>query len=1108
MGDKEAKPPSNIDYFQILKEQFNALQIEHLELRRKYELECATSTSTSATSSLPSRLLTLSSQILEKERFSDVTIIHPGTAARIHAHKLILTARTDFWKEILDETDSIELADEVDLEAFRKVLGWMYTDQIDLKMKDDEMLKVCETAGFFKLETLQTVCVNQLSARLSTDNCIQIYEFAEKQNLKHLSTACGAMIANSWHQLGPAHFEKMTASLLYRLIDGNTKHVLHSIVSIGREDVLFLFFMQNSAKIPKILNELDENGATALEKALCSSHDKAQLIAEQLVEKGADLNGRDQRGETIMMRMCRKENLRACDFLLKHGADGRVCQSTGEYNVVHVAARIDSTQLAQWLVDNKELLDVDKVDAEERTPLMRAVIHNNYTISEALIRCGARLDTPTSEGHTALSTCLLISDSPNRKIADLLLQNKANVNFRIFGGSTPFINELVSRKDVVGVDALLNVGVDVQALDSENRSALHVAAAVKSPEILSKIVESRRGLKWTRDANDKTALDIAATTCFLGGADVNARDASGLSLLAKSILAQDDEMGVFLIEHDAKARNEDLLDGKTYIESACERGLLSTVRSFVSNGCKLNARCSTGYTLIHPALSQKHFEVASLLIARGCDVESRVTLSSASEIVPDESREWCVKQTLLHRLIDDGDQDGAVFLINNGADVNARKEYNDAAEDDRFTPAHLAISWAQNEVLQALRDKGADLCEVDSDGRTPAHIGVREQNVHGVEVLLGAENVEFIPMRDKFGQTVLSQSMSMKDHKIAALIVARQPHAAVQTNGNGENLLHQAIRQNDIESVLFLMAVAKADPTRPITDGSLKTPLHLAAVAKDEMILRNLILLNDDVNVKSADGCTPLLDALKHRNDKHAAILMENRADPNVKDEHGENAMLCAVRSGSVDCIRAVAEHPLTHRHSRNRIGYTSLHICALLTIDKLPNRSTSTDVVELVLSYEEQQATAAGATPPLTEKQLATFIDMRDADGNTALMIAYSQGNAGVCRSLLRRRACMGQRNNGDVNVFTYETATKQLLLGLLESLESEPRWSDGDTCDCGTRFSLTHRKHHCRHCGRHVCSKCSETTMPIAKYGEEKRVRVCDVCAHVISTGTAPRR
>lgn len=1101
MGSSKEK---ETDYMHILKEQFSALQTEHLELRRKYEL-CAAASSTSPDDTLPSRLLTMTSSLLENPKFSDLKFKLAAGKNSIFAHKFILASRTDFWKLDDDDVREIEVSNECDTDAFHVAIRWIYTDVLDIRMETDKLLKVCETAAMFKLEQLKNVCVQQLGSRLHVNNCIQIYEFAEKQSLRQLSTICGTMIAATWPQLGPAHFANMTAALLYRLIDGNTKHVLHSIVSIGREDVLFLYFMQNTSKIPKCLDEIDEDGATALEKALCSTHQKASVIAQQLIEKGANLNVKDkERGETILMRMCRKENLKAMDFLLKNGADGHLCQSPGEYNVVHVASRIDSLQLAKWVEENKEKLDLNKVDVDERTPLTCAVIANNHIMCESLIRSRALLDVATSEGHTALSTCLLISDAPNRRISELLILNGANVNIKIDNGTVPLINEIVSRKDTVGVESLLAAGVDCHVEDEKGQTACHVASEAGATEILSRIVEARRGLKWTRDAEDRTPLDISigkrdlksARICIKGGADVNSRDKFGRSLLSKAILANDDEIGVFLIENDAKAKENDQIGGKTYLESACERGLVNTVRSFISNGCKLNSRCSTGYSLIHSALSHHKLEVAALLVNFGCDLESKVTLSATGDVLSDNDESWSTKQTLLHRLIDDGDQQGAVFLIDNGADVNVRKEYSNPSDDDQFTPSHMAVSWGQNDVMRALKDRGANLCDVDSDGRTPAHIGVREQNMEGVKILLEAENVNFIPIRDKFGQTILSQSMALKDHQMASLIVTRQPHAAVQTNGNGENLLHQAIRQNDYESVLFLLAVAKADPCRPITDGTQKTPLHLAAIAKDEMILRNLILVNDNVNVTSSDGSTPLLEALRHRNEKHAAILMENGAEPNLCDEHGENAMLCAVRSGSLDCIRAVADSPRTNRYCRNKIGYTSLHICALLTIDKLPKRTSSSDVIELVLSYEES----------LGEKQMAAFIDGRDADGNTALMIAYSQGNAGVCRSLLKRRACMGQRNNGDVNVFTYETATKQLLLGLLESLESEPRWSDGDTCDCGVRFSLTLRKHHCRHCGRHVCSKCSETQMPIAKYGEEKRVRVCDVCAHVISTGTAP--
>ncbi|CAP25090.1 Protein CBG04368 [Caenorhabditis briggsae] len=285
MGGKEKE----VDYLHILKEQFNALQSEHLELRRKYDLQNASSNSANSEDTLPSRLLTLTSSLLEKPKFSDVKFKFPAAKisknddVEIPAHKFVLAARTDFWKLDSDDVTILEIPDDVDSDAFHVAIRWIYTDEIDLTMSDEQLLKVCETAAAFRLEPLKNVCIQQLGARLNVDNCIQIYEFAEKQSLRPLSTVCGTMIASSWDQLGPAHFASMTAPLLYRLIDGNTANVLHSIVSIGREDVLFLYFMQNSGKMPACLNELDSDGASALEKALCSDHQMQVRSTELLL---------------------------------------------------------------------------------------------------------------------------------------------------------------------------------------------------------------------------------------------------------------------------------------------------------------------------------------------------------------------------------------------------------------------------------------------------------------------------------------------------------------------------------------------------------------------------------------------------------------------------------------------------------------------------------------------------------------------------------------------------------------------------------------------------------------------------------------------------------
>ncbi|RZF38114.1 hypothetical protein LSTR_LSTR006513, partial [Laodelphax striatellus] len=70
-----------------------------------------------------------------------------------------------------------------------------------------------------------------------------------------------------------------------------------------------------------------------------------------------------------------------------------------------------------------------------------------------------------------------------------------------------------------------------------------------------------------------------------------------------------------------------------------------------------------------------------------------------------------------------------------------------------------------------------------------------------------------------------------------------------------------------------------------------------------------------------------------------------------------------------------------------------------------------------------------------------------------------------------------------------------------LLDHLSNEPPWAEGDIClECGTKFGITMRKHHCRHCGRLLCSSCSSFEMPILKFNLNKPVRVCGVCLDVL--------
>lgn len=72
-------------------------------------------------------------------------------------------------------------------------------------------------------------------------------------------------------------------------------------------------------------------------------------------------------------------------------------------------------------------------------------------------------------------------------------------------------------------------------------------------------------------------------------------------------------------------------------------------------------------------------------------------------------------------------------------------------------------------------------------------------------------------------------------------------------------------------------------------------------------------------------------------------------------------------------------------------------------------------------------------------------------------------KGNGNLCRTLVKSGACLGSMNKDGITIFNYQVATKQLLHRLLDSLTQEAPWAEKDLClECGTKFSLTMRKHH----------------------------------------------
>uniref|UniRef100_U5ENG3 FYVE-type domain-containing protein n=1 Tax=Corethrella appendiculata TaxID=1370023 RepID=U5ENG3_9DIPT len=119
-------------------------------------------------------------------------------------------------------------------------------------------------------------------------------------------------------------------------------------------------------------------------------------------------------------------------------------------------------------------------------------------------------------------------------------------------------------------------------------------------------------------------------------------------------------------------------------------------------------------------------------------------------------------------------------------------------------------------------------------------------------------------------------------------------------------------------------------------------------------------------------------------------------------------------------------------------------------------------------------------------------------------------------------------QGHNNKVSALSYASNTQQLISAGEDSVivfwemnamrKVAPEWIESDTCQLCTRAFFWNlramldqkqigiRQHHCRHCGKAVCDKCSTNRINIPIMGFEFDVRVCDHCHNELKSTERP--
>ena len=238
------------------------------------------------------------------------------------------------------------------------------------------------------------------------------------------------------------------------------------------------------------VNLKNQNGATALEYAIVRGHTR---IAKYLVKHGANASARVKSTGATMLMLAAKNGMRGVvEAILKSGVDvnKRAKKVLHHATALYLACQNGHRKVAGMLLDAGANVNA-KLRKINITPLFIAAERGFADLVETLLLRGATVHDRNWNGITAMHMACITGKYV--EIVRRLIRAGSKLDSKDNKGNTPLLNVVKSNRkpnpDIVSV--LVANGADVRAKDARDKSVLEYASQLGDERILDILHRAR-----------------------------------------------------------------------------------------------------------------------------------------------------------------------------------------------------------------------------------------------------------------------------------------------------------------------------------------------------------------------------------------------------------------------------------------------------------------------------------------------------------------------------------------------------------------------------------------------------------------------------------------